>query len=601
MNFEKNNKILGQLFTDQPVVDVKPILNEIKAKAFYPLCYQSLLIKHLRQAIFVEINSTFVYDYMHFLFEQLGRASSNAQSDDKDTHNAICLDIYRFFFKRVYLNRKILEQFNADQYILDGFMGNTIAFNSYDDTSAIVDTLKTVKYVNNSKTNSHVLIKLRKTPNKYLYLHENIFNLLVYLLVKVTGAYRVDMIDELFPMHNDNHANMYANCTGFNAILNPTMRTELFLSPYTDHNGQIFKCLLSELTPNELVDNLTRLFGIPVSNLNLIFDMINTRLGHVNDSNVVRIKLIAELSGNSKRICMNETSQMVSKQQVGIFRNCTESMDCLTSRQNGHHKSSLSREFFVNMRTNLEIKKRDRRAKCQPIGSALDPNDLKSINEKNLKIFINSFPADKSVGFLIGLLNNCSGQVQHNSLCELLIDVYVKVNKKFNNNFYDNLDLIFRNNNNNTTTIQLYLLSVCLFKFNMNQLDLCLSYLLDDGLIASERHMNATMILDFLWAIVYKPEFWRCMDHKTLMNSSDDRIESLFILDKTKLFSIVFCVLLEFDRLIAHGTSTTKLELKCLFRRRMSLVEHFLKNDANNCKINFVVDKLQEIHFDNNV
>jgi hypothetical protein len=586
---------LSHLFNSQPTNGLRTVFEEIKKKPFYEVCYRKLIVKQLRQAIFFEINASYVFEYFNFILEQTVATSSKTKKvvECKANHNDVCIDLYDFFFKRSFFNRQLLEWINSGpiETILN-FIQYTIDINSFDDTDDIVATLKTVKYVNNSKTNSHILVQL-KTTNTYLYVNEKVFNLLVYLLVKVKASTYNDTLDRLFPLENDRIE--YVNCSGLHATLTSKMRDELFLTSYNQHNIHVFEYFLNETDVSTIVDVLTRLCGIPLVNLHMINQALSQKIKNPTDLNALInqktlniLKLINDLSPNKTTI--NLPSQ--DRKQVKIFGdyNSDKNMDCDTQIR----QQKLSTDFFARIQNYSNIKRKQDK---QTIAVPCDLKNLSSVSENNLKAFLTSLPVNKSISVLIEILNNHALFNQHRYIYEMLVDLYVRLNKKFNYDFYDNLNLIFRNDSAydlNTSGMQSYLLSIALFKFNMSQLDSCLNYLFDDGCMYRARATNVNMILDFLWAVLYKPEFWRCMDHKEIMNPNGHS-KALFTLDKTKLFTVTFFILVEFERLTAKPD---KNNLMSLFKRRMLLVEHLLKPDVNFCKINFIVERLQEIRCD---
>ncbi len=102
---------------------------------------------------------------------------------------------------------------------------------------------------------------------------------------------------------------------------------------------------------------------------------------------------------------------------------------------------------------------------------------------------------------------------------------------------------------------------------------------------------NPSVALDFLSAIIHKPEFWRCTDYKIIQDFNSDCI---FSLNKEKLNRIVDFIQSEFNQLLTQSKrSINKYELKAIFKKRMLLIRHFLNNDKNSNQLYYIIDKLQ--------
>jgi hypothetical protein len=252
-------KILQKLLTNEKIqlqpnlspiqIDLKEIIESIKNLAAFNIYLQPLMIKHFRRALMVETNSCYLNVYICFIFEQLiddyqqkSELESSLQmqietttesaestpiliknSSLKSTFNEIAVDLSSFFFSRPNLLDSIICGTSASAgqdekkfyNYFTKFSSILINLNEYnidecdENDNLNIKTLIRVNQTydrNSTATNSFILIEM--SPNHYTYIHEKIFNLVLYLVFfviestsldsKRPGEYKVKELENLF-------------------------------------------------------------------------------------------------------------------------------------------------------------------------------------------------------------------------------------------------------------------------------------------------------------------------------------------------------------------------------------------------------------------
>lgn len=265
--------------SSQIQIDLKEIIDSIKSLAAFSIYLQPLMIKHFRRALMVETNSTYLNLYVCFIFEQLiddyqqkselesslqmqiETATESAESTPiliknsslKSTFNEIAVDLSSFFFNRPNLLDSIIDSHHNDGKkffnYFSKFSSILISLNEYsiddsdtDTTNANMESsnnlsIKTLIRTNQAfdrnsiAKNSYILIEI--TPSLYVYIHEKIFNLIMYLVFivieSIDGEQKVNELENLLKMafFSKFNRNKIMNCSVKNA-LNDQVKNRIF-------------------------------------------------------------------------------------------------------------------------------------------------------------------------------------------------------------------------------------------------------------------------------------------------------------------------------------------------------------------------------------
>ncbi len=66
-----NLKILNKIFlNDDKVIKIGKIFHEIKLLKNFNECFKPILLEYLRKAIFYELESSYIIEYIHFLCQE---------------------------------------------------------------------------------------------------------------------------------------------------------------------------------------------------------------------------------------------------------------------------------------------------------------------------------------------------------------------------------------------------------------------------------------------------------------------------------------------------------------------------------------------------
>lgn len=237
-------KILQKLLIPdkQNQIDLNYLIDAIKQLTAFNIYLQPLLIKYFRRALMVETNPLYLNVYICFLFEQLIsdyqqkfdlELSLQMQIDQvdestplliknesfKNTINEIAIGLSSFFFDRpncfesvicfTQTSPKIYKQMLANYF--SKFIQILLSLNEYninenDDKNLNIKSLIKINQPfdrNSIEKNSYLLLELNS--NFYIYIHEKVYNLIVYLITFVIDA--TDFVSD----QNDEINNLFKN------------------------------------------------------------------------------------------------------------------------------------------------------------------------------------------------------------------------------------------------------------------------------------------------------------------------------------------------------------------------------------------------------
>jgi integrator complex subunit 1 len=208
------NKVLAS-----QTIDVEKLLNVFKGLASFETCLKDLLIKYLRLSLMVEINQEYINLYLNFLFEQLLNdykqrseleaslvqghiVNSQSLITFKSIYNDVGLDFSKFFFVRQqeYLSSHLITDDNQNDKYFCRFARLLLVINEYKledeiDGTKSSNTIKTI--IKNKQpfdranldNNRYLLFEscrlLTDKNQSYFYIREEIFNLIIYLLLLI--------------------------------------------------------------------------------------------------------------------------------------------------------------------------------------------------------------------------------------------------------------------------------------------------------------------------------------------------------------------------------------------------------------------------------
>jgi len=224
-------KILQKLLINekQQQIDLNQLIDLIKSLNTFTIYLQPILIKYFRRIIIQETNPFYLNIYICFLFEQsisdyqqkLDLESSLQMQIEtvneptsiliknesfKITYNEIACDFANFFFNRHYFFDSIMSlNYNQNGYkqkllvYFIKFAQIMLSLNEHhidDSTESSTNESSNIKALlrvnqpfdrKSLETNSYLLIELINSKH-YIYIHEKIFNLIIYLVLYVIDA-----------------------------------------------------------------------------------------------------------------------------------------------------------------------------------------------------------------------------------------------------------------------------------------------------------------------------------------------------------------------------------------------------------------------------
>ena len=181
---------------------------------------------------------------------------------------------------------------------------------------------------------------------------------------------------------------------------------------------------------------------------------------------------------------------------------------------------------------------------------------------------------------------------ENSSIVEMLIDLYVKLDKQIINKQVDfeKDELVFGKRFpcrlQPANKLQTFLILLLTHQANWTILNDCVHRLLDRKKKKNFK-LYSKIVLDFLWSLIHIPTLWRGMDsvNKLVLYKEDCILD----LNENELYSLIDFICDEILNESKSNDVNKELQIKYLFKKRIQLLQHFLNN---NKKKKFVVEML---------
>jgi len=350
-------KILQKLLINekQQQIDLNQLIDLIKSLNTFTIYLQPILIKYFRRIIIQETNPFYLNIYICFLFEQsisdyqqkLDLESSLQMQIEtvneptsiliknesfKITYNEIACDFANFFFNRHYFFDSIMSlNYNQNGYkqkllvYFIKFAQIMLSLNEHhidDSTESSTNESSNIKALlrvnqpfdrKSLETNSYLLIELINSKH-YIYIHEKIFNLIIYLVLYVidatSDATTSQITNELANIYSKNL--FYSLSMNLNSkdIINKIMIPQDQIS-FIKFPADIIQSLVDSIADfssstspiennlNELLEYLIKKYGISKLSIHMILNKMDSILkDKLNDINEI-MNMLCNLTGYS--------------------------------------------------------------------------------------------------------------------------------------------------------------------------------------------------------------------------------------------------------------------------------------------------------------
>lgn len=423
----------------QTPVDLNQLIDSIKQLAAFSNHLQPLLCKHFRRSILVETNPTYLTIYINFLFEQLlssyqqkldAESSHQMETDStepalsfiksesvKNTFNEIAIDFGTFFFDRpncfdsvIVFNRanfsSTFKQFKQQlaKYFLK-FAQILLSLNEYnldDEKSVNIKSLVDSKPVfTREQLDRNYFLLAETESNHYMYIHEKIFNLIVYLIIFIidtndlasqedesllSKSNLITKLDQLKLLNcsiktalNDQVKSKILTMSSANKKLNQFVNektnqlvkftfnlNESLIQSTASSSAQIecnladlFECLIkkygiSQLSIYLILKQIDLIFKENETNLNELINKVCNLLGcslsHLSDLSELNKKKVS-LQDDTGAYMLSELNKLKEKFKLGGETSKEESLDSmfrLNKRKRKSWSSNITSEFNQN-------------------------------------------------------------------------------------------------------------------------------------------------------------------------------------------------------------------------------------------------------------